>query len=179
MKLIFPTALLLLLVSPLQALQMRPLSIQQLTDRAQLVLHGSVTKKTVQRDPQGRIYTRIELDVTEPWKGRPNRGPFVVVQAGGVLGEEAMVVDGQEEFALGEEVVLFLVLNQRGEGLVIGLVQGKFKVAKDSSGEKIVYNHFHGKVSGKEKSASFAGGAPGSGRLSLSDLKTRVQGGRP
>src|SRR5262245_56526089 len=118
-KSIFLTALLLLLVSPLQALQMRPLSIQQLTDRAQLVLHGSVAKKTVERDPQGRIYTRIEFDVTESWKGRPNRGPFVIVQAGGVLGDEVVMVDGQEDFALGEEVVLFLVLNQRGEGLVI------------------------------------------------------------
>jgi hypothetical protein len=177
-KLLFLMGALFLSVCSLPGLQMRPLSIQQLTDRAQMVLHGNVARKSVQRDLEGRIYTRIELDVTETWKGRSNAPSFVIVQSGGVLGEEAVLVEGQEDFAISEEVVVFLVLNQRGEGLVIGLVQGKFKVTRDSDGEKIVHNPFHGTVAGQKKSASIAGTSRTS-RLSLSELRTRVQGGRP
>jgi hypothetical protein len=153
---------------------MLPLSIQQLTDKAQLVLHASVTARSVQRDREGRIYTRIELDVAEVWKGDTTLKSFVAVQSGGVLGEESVTVDGQEDFTIGEEVVLFLVLNQRGEGVVIGLAQGKFKVAKDPNGDKTVHNRFHGLTPGQEKSAA---GNEHRERLPLAALKARVQGG--
>lgn len=155
---------------------MFPLSIEQLTAKADLVLHGTVISKTVQRDYAGRIYTTIQLQVAESWKGGPKRNPFAIVQAGGVLGEEVSTVEGQEEFSIGEEVVAFLVANQRGEGVVIGLVQGKFKVATDASGEKIAHNVFHGIAPGTEPRSNEKGTAQ---RLTLGQLKQRVQGGRP
>ena len=154
---------------------MFPLSIEQLTAKADLVLHGTVTSKTVQRDPGGRIYTTIQLRVTESWKGQPTANPFAIVQAGGVLGEEIATVDGQEEFLIGEEVVVFLVVNQRGQGVVIGLVQGKFKVATDASGEKVAHNVFHGIASDAEPRSNERGKAQ---RLTLRQLKERVRGGR-
>jgi hypothetical protein len=167
--------LVLLMVPAANATILFPLSIEELTSKAQVVLHGSVGSKSVQRDPEGRIYTRIELEVTEAWKGKVTGKSFTLVQGGGVLGEEIATVEGQEEFSIGEEVVVFLVLNQRGEGVVIGLSQGKFKVkAGEAGGEKVVHNLFHGGGSTAEAGASAkAKGA----RLSISDLKQRVQGG--
>jgi hypothetical protein len=163
-----------LLIPAAQAEKIFPLSIERMAARAALVLHGNVASKTVQRDPEGRIYTRIELEVAEAWKGAAQTNRFVLVQGGGVLGEEVAMASGQEEFSIGEEVVLFLVLNQRNEGVVIGLTQGKFKVAKDASGGKTVHNMFHGRAPGK------TGDANGNGKgLSLGELKQRVQGGRP
>ena len=161
-------------VSAANGPKMRPLSIEQLTSKAQVVVHGSVESKTVQRDPEGRIYTRIELAVTGVWKGEARTNRFTMVQGGGVLGEEVASVGGQEEFLIGEEVVAFLVLNQRGEGVVIGLVQGKFKVAKEASGEKFVHNVFHGVAPGAGAGGNKKGNA---GKLSLGQLKARVQGG--
>jgi len=163
-----------LLLPAAQAERIFPLSIEQMAARAALVLHGNVASKTVQRDREGRIYTRIELAVAEEWKGAAKTNRFILVQGGGVLGEEVAMVSGQEEFSIGEEVVLFLVLNQRHEGVVIGLTQGKFKVATDASGGKTVYNMFHGRAPGKTGEAQ----ANGKG-LSLGELKQRVQGGRP
>jgi hypothetical protein len=62
--------------------------------------------------------------------------------------------------------VLFLVLNDRKQGVVIGLSQGKFTVrANQKSREKTVHNLFHGKDPK----------AP----LKLRDLKSQVKGGRP
>lgn len=153
------------------AVRMVPLSVAQLTTKAQLVLQGSVTSKTVQRDAEGRIYTRIELRVADVWKGQPGGKTFTIVQSGGTLGEEIATVDGQEEFSIGEELVLFLVLNQRNEGVVIGLSQGKFKVRKESDGEKVAHNLFHGTASEATKTKS--------SRLSLAGLKQRVQEVRP
>lgn len=164
----------LFLAPTIWAVQMIPLSIEQLTAKAQLVLQGTVKSKTVQRDPEGRIYTRIELQVADSWKGQPKAGTFTLVQSGGVLGEEIVTVDGQEEFSIGEEVVVFLVLNQRGEGVVIGLSQGKFKVRSEAGGEKVVHNLFHG--AGAE-AVTAAKAKPQ--RLGLGELKQRVQGGRP
>ena len=174
-KVIFTIAVLLLAWTA-HATRMLPLSIEQLTAQAQLVLHGTVASKTVQRDATDRIYTRINLQVTDAWKGQPNTNPFVIVQAGGVLGEEIAIVDGQEEFSIGEEVVVFLVVNERGEGVVIGLVQGKFKVAKDANGEKLVHNVFHGSAPGREERPNDKAKAR---RLNLVQLKQRVQGDRP
>ena len=165
----------LLMVPAANATILFPLSIEELTSKAHVVLHGTVGSKSVQRDPEGRIYTRIELEVTEAWKGQARGKSFTVVQGGGVLGEEIAAVDGQEEFSIGEEVVVFLVLNQRSEGVVIGLSQGKFKVrAGAAGGEKTVHNLFHGGESTTEP----GGNAKAKGaRLSIGDLKQRVQGG--
>ena len=157
-----------------QATQLFPLSIEELTAKAQVVLHANVGSKSVQRDSEGRIYTRIELEVTEAWKGQARGKSFTVVQGGGVLGEEIATVDGQEEFSIGEEVVVFLVLNQRGEGVVIGLSQGKFKVrAGEAGAEKTVHNLFHGSSTTDAASNAKAKAT----RLGIGDLKQRVQGG--
>src|SRR5689334_3956691 len=117
-------ALLWFPVPKLIALGLRPLSIETLTRQAEVVLHGRVLSKTCQQDIAGRIYTRVELDVLDVWKGAISGTPFPVVQGGGLLGERRSVVPGQAEYAVGEEVVLFLVRNERGEAITVGLLQG-------------------------------------------------------
>ena len=164
----------LLLAGFAHAGKMFPLSIEQLTQKAQLVLHGNVLNKSVQRDPQGRIYTKMELQAAETWKGDSKGNRFTLVQSGGVLGEEIARTDDQAEFAIGEEVVLFLRVNERGEGVVIGLVQGKFEVTTDRTGQKTVHSIFHGRPPGDDKSAGDK-----TKHLTLGELKQRVQGGRP
>jgi hypothetical protein len=154
-----------------QATQMRPLSIEQLTRKAHLVLHGTVLSKTCVPDAQAVIMTQIELQVSEAWKGAPKASPFVVVQSGGILGDRAVSVSGQEEFSVGEEVVLFLVLNAREEGVVVGISQGKFQVSKDpASGEACAHNRFHG-----TRASQGSGSARGRSRLPLVELKRQVQ----
>ena len=153
-----------------------PMSIDEMTTRAQVVIHGTVLSKSCRSDPEGRIYTQIELAVTDVWKGTVVRNPFRIVHGGGALGEERVVISGQVEYSIGEEVIAFLVINQRGEGVTLGLAQGKFRVVHDQAGGKsLVQNVFHG------------GGPPAEGRielrrgfppkiLALEDLKAQVKG---
>src|SRR5687767_1169666 len=46
-----------------------PLSLESLINRADVILHGVVRSKQCLRDPEGRIYTRLEVSADEVWKG--------------------------------------------------------------------------------------------------------------
>jgi len=52
-----------LLATSALAFQAIPQSIEQMTQRAKLILHGTVLSQTSLEDETGRIYTRIELQV--------------------------------------------------------------------------------------------------------------------
>ncbi len=169
----------LLLPRPaLRADQMSPLSIEQLSAKADLVLQGKVLDQTVQRDPQGRIYTAVRLEVSEVWKGKLATNQFTVVHGGGVLGDEVALVSGQAHYEVGEEVAVFLLLNSPEAGVSVGLAQGKFHTWKDpDSGERLAQNRFHG-LRPAAPGASPAAAAPAKtlDRLTVADLKRRVQG---
>jgi hypothetical protein len=130
--------LLLLLVVPpawLRGDGPAPLSIPELTARAEWIVHGRVLSKTCQRDAAGRIYTAVELRIEEVWKGADlAAGQLLrVVHSGGTLGEERVAVSGQVAYEVNEEVVAFLRRNPRGEGVTIGLAQGKFRLEPDAA----------------------------------------------
>jgi hypothetical protein len=175
----FLFAVSLLVLQPLLAEQMVPLPIDWLAGKAQLIVQGTVLSSAVQRDSAGRIYTAVQIEVEDVWKGSLTTNRFMIVHAGGVLGDQAAVVSGEAAYAVGEEIVAFLVLNQRGEGVSLGLSQGKFHVSKDSAtGEKVAQNRFHGRLNGGTgvpgKTAQAAGIVD---RLTVNDLKRRAQRG--
>ncbi len=159
---------------------MVPISVEQLAAKSQLILRGTVTSKTVQRDDAGRIYTRVELQVAEVWKGTLATNRFTIVHGGGTLGDRRVTVSGQAEYIIGQEVVAFLVLTERGEGVSIGLAQGKFNVWLDAkTGERRARNPFHGNDSNTPAKAvkSSPANAAAQERLTLDTLKQRAQGG--
>lgn len=160
----------------LGATQYLALSITELTDRADVVLQGTVAAKTCLRDETGRIYTRVEMAVTEVWKGSLTTNRFIIALASGILGDQGVAVSGEATYNVGEEVAAFLVLNHRGEGVTLGLIQGKFDVTVEpTTGTKLARNMFHGAHAGFEAQRQIqAGLAPM--RLTLTDLKARVSG---
>lgn len=167
---------LLVLATHLGATQYLPLSITELTDRAEVVIQGTVASKTSLRDESGRICTRVEVTVMELWKGSLTTNRFTIVLASGILGDKGVSVSGEATYEVGEEVVAFLVLNHRGEGVTIGLVQGKFAVTVEpGTGAKLARNIFHGAHTGLEAQRQIQVGLAPT-RLTVIDLKTQVQG---
>jgi hypothetical protein len=148
------------------ATQIKVRTIEELAAAGQAVVRGIVTSKTVQRDADGRIFTRVQLDLKEHWKG--SRPVVSIVHGGGVLGERASFAESQEQYAVGEEVVAFVRFNGRGEAVTLGMNQGKFTVFK-RDGETLVYNGFHGAAPGEA--------SPGRKPIRLEELKSRVLGG--
>ena len=159
--------LLCLATLAIQASPLAPLPVEDLTTHADLVLHGKVLSKTVLRDPAGRIYTRLELGLIEVWKGAIPGDAFVIVHGGGTLGDERVEVSDQASYAPAEEVVAFLRLNDRGEGVTLSLSQGKFAVfSKPGSGEKLVASRYHGVGAESNDRAAQQLGAPVAGSAS-------------
>jgi hypothetical protein len=173
---VFFTVVATLLAVHAKASNLVPMGIEEMAARSALVLEGRVLRTECRQDAAGRIYTRIELEVQEAWKGTPSGNPFVIVHGGGTLNGRRVTVSDQVEFQAGEEIVAFLVLNQRGEGVSLGLAQGKFSVWKDATSERrYAFNPFHG----RPRTLIRVGQSPGVSRhpelLSLEVLKQRVQ----
>lgn len=155
---------------------MEPLSIDQLARESTLVAHGMVVSKSCRRDAQGRVFTRVELVVSEVWKGTPTNR-VTIVHGGGILGDRKATVSGQVDYGVGEEVVAFLVFNPRGQAVTVGLAQGKFGVRRDPGGiEAQVHNPFHGAPAIPGRVPGESTGPPERRPLALAELKRRVIG---
>jgi len=134
-----------LVSAELKAVLMKSLPIEELSQRADLIVLGTVQNKSSHRDAEGRIYTKINLQVSESWKGTVSDNPLTIYQGGGTVGNERVEVSGEAEYEIGEEVVAFLVLNPRRQPITLALAQGKFHVWHDKqTGEKLAHNVFHG-----------------------------------
>lgn len=163
------------------ATQFLPVPIDELARFADVVLRGAVVSRSCERDARGRLTTRIELAVSEVWKGARTTH-FTVVQAGGTLGDQRLTVIGQAEYRVGEEVVAFLALNHSGDGVTLGLAHGKFSLLRSpESGELLAQSAFLGhddSTPGASLHASTGpktvARAPFSGRLTVERLKQLV-----
>ena len=151
-----------------------PIPIDRLSTESDLVVYGNVIGKTIQKDDQGRIYTRVQLDINEVWKGNVSTKPFTIVHSGGVLGNRWSSTEGEVSYKLGEEVVVFLVLNSRGEGVTMGMQQGKFQVLDGyPTRTRYVRSLFHGgkpPSKGENKGYRFPTQLP----LTVDSLKRKV-----
>ena len=161
---------------------LRPMPLEELSAKADVIIHGRVTSMTCQRDTSGQIYTSVTLAIEEVWKGKIDTNTFRIVHSGGILGDQIETCSAQVEYKIGEEIVAMLVLNQRGEGVTLGLLQGKFEVATDAkTGEKLVHNLFHGRYEAELHAGSNPTPSPNipsnKGRLKLIELKKQVKGG--
>lgn len=113
-----------------EATVLAPLSYEQMTDAADLVVRGKVASLRTETDSRGGVWTVAELDVTRAYKG--SVGTRVTVRTpGGAVADRIMVVEGMPRFSETEDVVMFLSARSAGDYLVIGGWQGKFTVRPD------------------------------------------------
>jgi|GEM_PF-1293596 len=107
-------------------------TVESLTSQAQLVILGRVTSQwsPKERGPQGQIYTRSAVEVSESWKGTAP-GVITVQQLGGTVDGFTLSVAGSPQLTVGEEVVLFLTKGAGPEAMyhVLSLAQGVYHVS--------------------------------------------------
>ena len=120
-----------------------PIGIPELTRRAELVVRGKVIEKSVSRNRAGQIYTEIKLTVTESWKGNLKTSPLKVTQPGGTLGEQRDFAVDDAKYEIGEDVVLFLMVDSRGGTAPVDSASGKFNILRGEAtnlNEKVPLN---------------------------------------
>lgn len=157
----------------LSAGSVRPVAVEDLSVRARRIVHGNVTSLETRHEPGVGPRTTVEFEVREVWKG-PATNRFTLALAGGVLGNRRVLLVGQPEFRVGDEAVVFTVDNDRGEGVLLELGQGRFSVRRDATGAGWVSNGVFGESDGVGTPASSSYRLPNRVPLSLEELKRRI-----
>ena len=114
------------------------MDLDQMVQRAGLVISGRVVAERAIETPQGRIDTEYTLTVDRTFWG-PDLGQRVIRMPGGVLPSgRGLMLPGMARLAPGEEVVL--LLSEEGTGGIrvpVGLAQGKFLILTTPTGARI------------------------------------------
>ncbi len=108
------------------------LSIEQLTERSDLVVEGRVGAIRPALEGQ-RIFTYVDLHPVDVLKGEQPGAPIVVKLYGGAYGEYRTAIDGAPCFDRGEHVVVFLKARRTGTYGVVNLAEGKFRLASPAA----------------------------------------------
>jgi hypothetical protein len=132
LSLVFVTLLVGVVLCPgLGATAMIPLSVQQLSQGAETIVLGTVTRQvSAWNTSHTAIYTDVTVNVEEAIKGVA--GPEVTFRiAGGEVGHIGMRTSTDPRFHIGERVVVFL--HTAGiTAQLFGLRQGKFTINDDT-----------------------------------------------
>lgn len=121
---------------PLEATSVIPITDQELTIRADVIVHGVVISSDVTVDSVGRPETLTVIDPLVVVKGRLT-GSLVLHQLGGILPDgRGLQLWGRPEYAAGREVVVFAIARPEGEYQTAEMLLGKFEVCEDSAGTR-------------------------------------------
>ena len=118
LRMVFPMSLGLRLSSQ------QPISLQQKTAKADLIVVGKVTDVQCRWDePKTMIYTFVSVSIEETVKGQPPNDEITIMVPGGMVGDMAVSVPGMPSFGEGERVLLFLIRDIYSDNFVV--VHGK------------------------------------------------------
>ncbi|HKW89141.1 MAG TPA: hypothetical protein VJN21_10325 [Candidatus Acidoferrales bacterium] len=127
------SALLLTLASAigLRANTLAPLSLEQITSAAAVIVHARCSD-TESRWRDGEIWTITSFRTEEIWKGAiPHH--FQIWMIGGRIGQLTSYVPGAPQFVPGEEVVLFLELTRSGSLSITAWGEGTFRIHREAT----------------------------------------------
>jgi hypothetical protein len=157
------------------ATTVRPVSIETMASQATLVAEGkAISAQSQWNAAHTLIVTYTRFRVSRVLKGGA-ASEVTIRQPGGTAGVYRDVVHGVRYLKPGEEAVLMLKESGDSDGsmIVVGLMQGMFRIQREASGAAFVSNGTTG-VETTDKSGvatSFQGA-----RISLADFEARVAG---
>ncbi len=120
----------------------KPMNIEDLIKKSDLIIHGIVEKIESGKDEQsGLLVTYITITVLENFYG-DTKGKYTFKQYGGKADGIVYSTAGSPRFTVNEEVILMLYpQSTKGMQSPVGMEQGKFSVITDTrSGKKFVQN---------------------------------------
>lgn len=169
-------ALVLFIACTAQATMVKPMSVEELTSEASAIVEGQAIETwTSWNAVHSRIYTYTRVRVSKTLKGA-QADTVVVKQLGGSAGGYTQHVSGVRAMQTGEDALLFLRPSEAHDGtmVVVGLMQGHFRYARDTkTGDTIVNN---GVIGAEEMQSNSRSIRPYRGStLTLQQLESRVR----
>ena len=141
-----------------------PPSFDDLVARAEMIFQGTVTDVRSEWTGEGaqrHIMSYVTLKVEDAIKGTP--GSTVTLRMlGGTVGGETMEVADAPKFKVGDRDILFLENNGTQFVPLVGIMHGRFRVEKDTTGQDAVFTNEGSPLSdvtqlGKSEKAASAG----------------------
>lgn len=122
-----------------------------------------------------KIFTDVSVRITQSLKGGAGER-LMLTQLGGEVGGVRYTVPGCPAFAPGEEALLFVWRDARGQAQVSGLAQGKFDVRRDpATGEATVQRSTPGLAVGDARQLRLVPQGRTVPRLRLDDLMREIR----
>lgn len=121
----------------LQATSVIAPTFSELVDRADTVIHGTVTGVRSDWAEQAGfrvIKSWVTIRLEEPLKGTAGNSVLTLEFLGGRVGESDMNVQGSPRFVAGDEIVVFIQGNGRDACPLVGWGHGAYRVAVPSAG---------------------------------------------
>jgi hypothetical protein len=128
----FAVVALLALAPASHASVVRPQTLENLVDRASLVVVATPAERTSVWEG-GRIVTYTRVDVRETVAG-PASASLWVRTLGGEVGDLGQRVDGEATLEIGKPTLLFLEATETGSYVVAARAQGQFMVDERPAG---------------------------------------------
>ncbi len=151
------------------------MTLEQMSERAETIFLGRVTGTRADWNAERtRIYTYVTLEVERYLKGGNEPRVVTVRHLGGRVGPYLAMVPGSPQFDMGEEVLLFCTGGGARIPTILGMSLGKFTIATDSSGEKIVKRDISGLMLASHRTDARKPGDPVT-RYRLSEVESRIQ----
>ena len=114
------------------------MSLGEIADSSERVVHGVVTRKWSAWDDSHRyIWTHYEIQVNDTLKG-PAGTRFTISEPGGMVGDIGMHLSGAPEFRAGDEIIVFAYQTPIDYWRVRGYSQGAFTVNPGADGLQLV-----------------------------------------
>lgn len=125
---------LLLAAETLRGTQVPRMSLEEVVDASESIVHGTVVRTwSAWDDDRKYIWTHYEVEIVDDLKGAVS-GALVVSEPGGTVGETVLQVAGAPRYEVGDEVVLFAQRTPLGYLRTCGWGQGKFRVERAGKG---------------------------------------------
>ena len=135
-------ALSLLMCAPAHGLSVVARSFDELVQRADLVLVGTVSEVHSEFADNGldqnTIFSYVNFSDLQVVKGQVNSEPYVLRVPGGVVGRFAQDYPGVPAFQTGQRYLVFIRGNQRDFFPVVGITQGMFRILTNGQGQQVV-----------------------------------------
>ncbi len=150
-----------------------PMSVEDLTHAASDVVEArAISSRAAWNTQHTLIYTYTTFQVTRSLKGSSAQ-TFVLKQLGGSAEGYTQKVSGIRHAQAGEDALLFLRPSAAADGtyVIVGLLQGDFRVLRSSDGTALVSNGVSGVKSIRGRVVSNFAGSP----MTLSEAESRVR----
>ena len=135
-------ALALLLCTPAHGLSVVARSFDELVQRADLILVGTVSEVHSEFAAggldQNTIFSYVSFNDLQVVKGQAAGEPYVLRVPGGVVGRFAQDYPGVPTFQTGRRYLVFIRGNHHDFFPVVGINQGVFRILSNAQGQQIV-----------------------------------------